>query len=678
MQIAHVSITNLRRLASIEFDCQPSLNTIVGPNGIGKSSILDAIRLLKAVMLPTQPNEGHQTLQSMGVINASTGGIAFDTVAGNKQLPVSIVVSFCLTATDNTAIADAAGLAAFRLENRMLQGGMPKAAFTQYLGTREAQDRLEALQADNLARMTSIACARNVKVGLSISEAGMRPVDGENAEILAYLLSRAAYPHASFSVFPADRSFPAGDTAIQLGSADIQQHLQSHSMNPTLKFQRLKSALVSELMLNNASLSSIQEEFNLIFKELLPGRVFKEVKQDATTGRLGILISDATTGATFDIDFMSSGEKGLLLTLFLLRRTVSEGGIVLIDEPELHLNPAVSKRLIPFLREYVACPRQVQFVMTSHSAEVLRATQGFDNCLLLRLEDADVVSPIRKGDLDEAGDALRELGLDSGDMLFNRGLVFVEGEWDETVARYLLDDVLIGCQVRPLGGRHNVEEDIKRLVALDNRKRVFGRQVFVLDHDDAPFTGATSQNVRVIQWDRYSIENYLLEDTLLYDVLRRRSGAPPASVGKLGRAMKALAMGQIEAVAMAKAIHENLPPSIPFARGEIKRVKARSDLEAIAAKVEAWRKVVSKGERKAWIRRVEIARRRIAEDMQKDWKTRWKDRCRGKQLIGELIQKYPVVGGYAELVKEVLLEMKRTKRPEWEAMREKFSSALRD
>jgi hypothetical protein len=46
---------------------------------------------------------------------------------------------------------------------------------------------------------------------------------------------------------------------------------------------------------------------------------------------------------------MSSGEKGLILTFLLISHSVAQDGIIMIDEPELHLNPAVCKILLQFL-----------------------------------------------------------------------------------------------------------------------------------------------------------------------------------------------------------------------------------------------------------------------------------------------------------------------------------------
>lgn len=48
------------------------------------------------------------------------------------------------------------------------------------------------------------------------------------------------------------------------------------------------------------------------------------------SGLVSVQIRQAADGRIFDIDAMSSGEKGLILTFLLIGRSVANGGIVLI------------------------------------------------------------------------------------------------------------------------------------------------------------------------------------------------------------------------------------------------------------------------------------------------------------------------------------------------------------
>jgi predicted ATP-dependent endonuclease of OLD family len=42
-----------------------------------------------------------------------------------------------------------------------------------------------------------------------------------------------------------------------------------------------------------------------------------------------------------------------------------------MDEPELHLNPAVCKKILPFLNDVIAKPKDIQTILCTHSAEIL-------------------------------------------------------------------------------------------------------------------------------------------------------------------------------------------------------------------------------------------------------------------------------------------------------------------
>jgi AAA15 family ATPase/GTPase len=52
MHIARIRIQNFRGLEDIDFSPCPGVNILVGPNAVGKTSILEAIRLTKALLSP--------------------------------------------------------------------------------------------------------------------------------------------------------------------------------------------------------------------------------------------------------------------------------------------------------------------------------------------------------------------------------------------------------------------------------------------------------------------------------------------------------------------------------------------------------------------------------------------------------------------------------------------------
>ena len=68
---------------------------------------------------------------------------------------------------------------------------------------------------------------------------------------------------------------------------------------------------------------------------------------------------------------MSEGEQQLLTVLGLLRFTKSEESLILLDEPDTHLNPLWKWRYIKLLRDIVDKPESTQIIMTSHDPLVI-------------------------------------------------------------------------------------------------------------------------------------------------------------------------------------------------------------------------------------------------------------------------------------------------------------------
>lgn len=69
MKIRHCLIKNFRGLEDITFDFFSDICLIAGPNAIGKSTVLEAIRLNRALLLSRYPTEGQMVLFSLGAVS---------------------------------------------------------------------------------------------------------------------------------------------------------------------------------------------------------------------------------------------------------------------------------------------------------------------------------------------------------------------------------------------------------------------------------------------------------------------------------------------------------------------------------------------------------------------------------------------------------------------------------
>src|SRR5258705_9826337 len=67
MHLSRLQIINFRSLENIEVEFDGLVNVVIGPNAVGKTTILEAIRLAKAILAPRTQNETQQTMISLGL-----------------------------------------------------------------------------------------------------------------------------------------------------------------------------------------------------------------------------------------------------------------------------------------------------------------------------------------------------------------------------------------------------------------------------------------------------------------------------------------------------------------------------------------------------------------------------------------------------------------------------------
>ena len=175
-----------------------------------------------------------------------------------------------------------------------------------------------------------------------------------------------------------------GEVQLQLGGPDAQQQLEMHNSQPQIKYNRLKNLLISALMVGDNAGNLVRDEFEKIFTKLLKGRKIKSISVNEI-GMLAVVTEEVATGRLVELDSLSSGEKNVALTFLIVASSVAMDGVVLFDEPELHLNPAVSRDLLSFIIDQYAKPKNIQFILCTHSPEILSGAFANDDCALLHL-----------------------------------------------------------------------------------------------------------------------------------------------------------------------------------------------------------------------------------------------------------------------------------------------------
>jgi hypothetical protein len=302
----------------------------------------------------------------------------------------------------------------------------------------------------------------------------------------------------------------------------------------------------------------LEKEFQRIFAGILKGRRLVAVGVN-DVGLLSIRVQDTETGRVFELDGMSSGEKGLILTFLLIGRSMEDGGIILFDEPELHLNPAVCKDYLSFLVDNYVKRKNLHAIICSHSPEILAGAFEREECTLYHLVSERVLSKVRYKDEEEISQALGRLGTSESEGLLYNATIFVEGDADADLLQTGFGDLLRRYKVKDLGGRREVEKQIEQLQQAEKEGTKLSSRYFIFDRDELPTGLASSETVRLLQWDRRCLENYLIDFDVLTDVLKDSDivKTPFANQGEVTRTLRDLAMSQINEVVARKVYAED-------------------------------------------------------------------------------------------------------------------------
>ena len=93
--------------------------------------------------------------------------------------------------------------------------------------------------------------------------------------------------------------------------------------------------------------------------------------------------------ANFKIQKLSSGEKRIvqLGAMLLTCKTIKDGGVVLVDEPELSMHPRWQQGILKYYRDLL--PDNVQLFVATHSEKVVEAALKDDDALVILLQEKD-------------------------------------------------------------------------------------------------------------------------------------------------------------------------------------------------------------------------------------------------------------------------------------------------
>lgn len=156
----------------------------------------------------------------------------------------------------------------------------------------------------------------------------------------------------------------------ELDTKGIRSSIKKAKTNEQIKF--LSTVISPFLESINAKLNALESVVRTInlFLETVNGYFTNKT----VTFHLskGFTLAQTHDGEPLDFNWLSSGEKQLLLLLINTITSADDATIFIIDEPEISLNIKWQRKLIKTLLDF-SSEKNIQFILATHSFELLSA-----------------------------------------------------------------------------------------------------------------------------------------------------------------------------------------------------------------------------------------------------------------------------------------------------------------
>ena len=224
-------------------------------------------------------------------------------------------------------------------------------------------------------------------------------------------------------------------------------------------------------------------------------------------------------GELLPIDALSSGEREVFTTVFDLMLHEPSDSIVFFDEPEMHLHPELSFRL---LRALENIGERNQFIFCTHSPDII--TESLDHSVIfIKPPEGDENQAVTVEKDDEKVTALNLLGQNLGVIALGRKIVLIEGSeasLDKQIYGEIIGNSFPQYVLVPTGGR-KTSLSFSQIVDDVLSKALWGIDFFmIVDHDsslpeDKLENYVSKSKGRLAYLPKYHLENYFLDENII-------------------------------------------------------------------------------------------------------------------------------------------------------------------
>ncbi len=537
MKIKAIEITNFRGIERVKVSGVADLVIIAGPNGSGKSCILDAIRLTKSTYGGYQTNEWGLWMAEFQM-NMRSEPWELKKLLREPEQKAEIKVGVEISTREKEYLREKSeelmeeaafgrlfpGRQAEEWRKIKQEGGIASLQKEILLTLNQVKNRLKSQLESELAKLTQEAHVTILPTGEIRKEGNItletiwRIYEPERVGIIDYHGSHRNYAREN-----------VGGINLSLKTHEEQQ--KQHTLyNYGSKYTNIKTEMATEFVqdilrreggaIDERRRNNLENTLKELFKTFFPGKEFGGAKAD----QKGNITFPVTIGkAEHDINELSSGEKEILYGYLRLRSSARRDSIILLDEPELHLNPKLIQGLPQFYERYLVSELENQLWLITHSDALLREALTTPRATVLHMQEAKegITTANQLKRVEENKDeehAVLELVGDIAGYRPEGKVIIFEGEnagFDVRMTSRLFPEYERTMNFIAGGNRTGVERLHKCLEAQNGE---VGIKIYsIVDRDKRE---VDRRGGRRFSWNVYHIENYLLEATYIAEVLK--------------------------------------------------------------------------------------------------------------------------------------------------------------